>query len=315
MDLRDITGRASGADGEAPVGYYGLPVIKWPHWDWKIESYLFLGGVASGAYTIGSLATLSNSDDDTPIARTGYIVGAAAGAACLPILVSHLGRPDRFHHMLRVFKPSSPMNAGVWGLSSMAPIALASVLAAMSERASYALPRKALAVAGTPLALFIGAYTGVLLTHTSVPLWATSPLLPAVFACSALSSGVAAVSLWLTLSEKGSHAAHRRLESAERIAAVAETAALAAWLGHLGPAAKPLTEGKHRDMLLFGVIAAGIALPLLLPSGGKRTSWLDVLKPALVLGGALLLRRTVVRAGKDSATDPQATFDMTRRPR
>ena len=36
----------------------------------------------------------------------------------LACLVLDLGDPLRFHHMLRVFKPSSPMSLGTWCLSA-----------------------------------------------------------------------------------------------------------------------------------------------------------------------------------------------------
>ena len=35
----------------------------------------------------------------------------------LALLVLDLGDPLRFHHMLRVFKPSSPMSLGTWSLT------------------------------------------------------------------------------------------------------------------------------------------------------------------------------------------------------
>ena len=47
--------------------------------------------------------------------RTALYIGAAADvglARCCSI--SDLGRPERFHHMLRVFKVTSPMNVGAW---------------------------------------------------------------------------------------------------------------------------------------------------------------------------------------------------------
>ena len=34
------------------------------------------------------------------------------------MLVLDLGDPLRFHHMLRVFKPSSPMSLGTWSLAA-----------------------------------------------------------------------------------------------------------------------------------------------------------------------------------------------------
>ena len=47
-------------------------------------------------------------------------------AASPPLLISDLGRPERFHHMLRVLKPTSPMSVGSWVLgASSTAIALA----------------------------------------------------------------------------------------------------------------------------------------------------------------------------------------------
>ena len=37
------------------------------------------------------------------------------------LLVADLGRPERFHHMLRVAKPTSPMSVGTWILAPYAP--------------------------------------------------------------------------------------------------------------------------------------------------------------------------------------------------
>ena len=39
------------------------------------------------------------------------------------LLISDLGRPERFVNMLRVFKPTSPMSVGTWILSTYAPAA------------------------------------------------------------------------------------------------------------------------------------------------------------------------------------------------
>ena len=37
-------------------------------------------------------------------------------AACPAVLITHLGRPERFLHMLRIVKFKSAMSMGVWGL-------------------------------------------------------------------------------------------------------------------------------------------------------------------------------------------------------
>ena len=47
----------------------------------------------------------------------------------LLLLVADLGDPLRFHHMLRVFKPSSPMSLGTWCLTAYSlPLTAAAAL-------------------------------------------------------------------------------------------------------------------------------------------------------------------------------------------
>ena len=44
------------------------------------------------------------------------------------LLIADLGRPERFLNMLRVFKPTSPLNIGSWVLSAFVPAARGSAL-------------------------------------------------------------------------------------------------------------------------------------------------------------------------------------------
>src|SRR5258708_28608406 len=60
-----------------------------------------------------------------------------------------------------------------------------------------ALPQRLLALPGTVLGVFLGGYTGVLLTATSVPLWSRSKVVGAVFISSAFSTTSALISLEL----------------------------------------------------------------------------------------------------------------------
>src|SRR5438067_6683969 len=94
-----------------PRSYYGRPVIKEPVWTWEIPAYFFFGGLG-GASAVLSLAARVGGNE--PLAKTGLYVGAAADLASLPLLVSDLGRPERFLNMLRVFKVTSPMSVGSW---------------------------------------------------------------------------------------------------------------------------------------------------------------------------------------------------------
>jgi len=82
-----------------------------------VPAYFWLGGMAAGAYVTASLAHGFGSADDRRATAGGYYLAAAALVPCAPLLIADLGRPDRFHHMLRIFKPLSPMNLGAWTLT------------------------------------------------------------------------------------------------------------------------------------------------------------------------------------------------------
>src|ERR1700674_2054017 len=124
-------------------GYYNYPVVRRPVWTWEVPAYFWLGGMAAGAYVTASLAQNFGSADDRRVAAGGFYVAAAALVPCAPLLIADLGRPDRFHHMLRVFKPLSPMNLGAWTLTAFTPIAFAR---AASDAASRGLLRGPLGV-------------------------------------------------------------------------------------------------------------------------------------------------------------------------
>jgi hypothetical protein len=173
--------------------YYGRPVIKEPVWTWEIPCYFFTGGLAGASSVLSLSAKLFGNEK---LSRTALYVGAVADAASPVLLVSDLGRPERFHHMLRVFKVTSPMNVGAWVLLVSGG---ASNAAALLERLGR-LPRlKAAAeivaaLAGPPLA----TYTGVLVADTAVPVWHEGRQeLPWLFGASAAASAGAAACLFL----------------------------------------------------------------------------------------------------------------------
>ena len=107
--------------------YYGRPILKKPAWNWMIAAYLFLGGLSAGSAMLGAGADLTGRPALRRVSRVGAL---ASITGSLYFLVADLGRPERFHHMLRVAKPSSPMSMGTWILSAYGPGA---GLAAMSE--------------------------------------------------------------------------------------------------------------------------------------------------------------------------------------
>src|SRR5262245_5294075 len=212
--------------------YYDLPMLKRPTWRWQIAWYFFLEGVSSGAFLTASLAELFGGERMKPAVRAARRVAFLSFLPCPPLLIDDLGDPSRFHHMLRVFKPSSPMNLGGWALTGYSlPLTLLAAKQAASDLPlrrwplkliGKLAPSRALDVIGIPFALTMMSYPGVLLSATSTPLWSKSRLLGAVFASSALSNGVAATRLALALSDSRERAALRRLEKIETAARIGE---------------------------------------------------------------------------------------------
>ena len=61
---------------------------------------------------------LARPDVFGPAATWAYPIALGILLVDLLFLVLDLGQPSRFHHMLRVVKPSSPMSLGTWCLTA-----------------------------------------------------------------------------------------------------------------------------------------------------------------------------------------------------
>src|SRR6266480_6798126 len=187
------------------ASYYDFPVLKAPTWHWEITWCFFFGGLAAGNYVIASIASLFGARDDRAVARAGYYLSLVTLLPCPILLIKDLGRPERFLHMLRIFKVKSPMSMGTWGLVSFSLFSgITAVIQVARDgilgrwwgpRLLAALPQKLLAIPGSALGVFLGGYTGVLLTATSIPLWSRSKVLGAIFISSAVSTSSALISL------------------------------------------------------------------------------------------------------------------------
>ena len=306
------------------AGYYNYPVVKRPVWTWEVPVYFWLGGMAGGAYLTASAAGLFGDADDRRATGAGFYVAAAAALPCAPLLIGDLGRPQRFHHMLRIFKPLSPMNLGAWALAGFTAAAVARAAAqagtearlpALLSSLTRLLPRGLLDVIGTVLGMVLAGYTGVLLAATNVPLWAKSKLLSAVFTASGVSAGAAAVT-WAGLSQSTYRTA-RKLERIETGAALAELAAISGYVLQSGRAAKPLKEKPVAMPFWAGAVGLGVIAPVLLRAAARGRSQraerrLAGLAALLTILGSLALRWTIFEAGKASAGDQAASLDFAR---
>jgi hypothetical protein len=269
--------------------YYGRPILKEPVWTWEIPVYFFFGGMAGAA---APFAVLSELRGDEALARRAWLVALAGVAASPPLLVSDLGRPERFHHMLRVLKPTSPMSVGSWVLG-----ATSTAIAFANARSLFGwFPRLGRAAGATAvLGPALSTYTAVLMADTAIPVWHEARReLPFVFVSGAAMSAGSAVALL------GGGAPARRLAL---VGAVGELAATTAMERHLGPLGEPYREGAAgRAARAARALTAAGGLVMAL-RGGRRTG--TAAGGALMLAGALATRWSVYKAGFQSAADPK----------
>jgi hypothetical protein len=283
------------------MSYYGHPVIKQPVWTPEVPWYFVSGGLG-GASAALALAAEDGSD---VLARRARLVSLAALGVSPALLISDLGRPERFLNMLRVFKPTSPMNMGSWLLTAAGVstgIATAHDTLGLFPRIGRG-SRMAAALFGLPLS----TYTAALLANTAVPVWHEARReLPFVFAGSAAASAGAAATI-VTPSQQARPA--RRLAL---FGAALGGVALRAMDRRLGDLGRPYREdeaGRLRRRSAVVSAAGAIALTAL---GRKRTAALA--GSAMVLAGVVLERQAIFAAGFQSARDPAYTIEPQRRP-
>src|SRR5690348_16373136 len=114
------------------------------------------------------------------------IIGCTAGGA---LLIHDLGRPERFLNMMRVFRPTSPMNVGAWILAGAAPLGVLTGLFTRASGGLAALLGEVTGYAAGAFGLALAGYTGVLVGNTAIPVWNQSRrILPVLFYGSAMSS-------------------------------------------------------------------------------------------------------------------------------
>jgi formate-dependent nitrite reductase membrane component NrfD len=293
------------------VGYYGLPVLKRPHWKWQIPLYFWVSGIAGMSYFVATLAEWLGGDEDQAVVAPGRYIALAGMLAAPVLLIDDLRVRGRFHNMLRIFKTRSPMSVGSWALALFGPLAgLSAVLQLVGAPLAW---RRAVGLVAAPLATFVASYTGVLLSATAVPLWGRARLLLSpIFVCSATSTALAAIGLCLKLTRREPEAAAARLRDLELAVIAGELALISGALRTLGPLARPLTLGRAASLFWGGSVGVGQVLPLLLLARHLvrpgRGGLLDGLAQVLVLLGGLATRTSIVDAGKASADDPQAAF-------
>lgn len=295
--LRTIPSEAARSDGTTT--YYGQPALKEPTWIWSIPVYFYAGGVAGASAALGAAAQLSGDESLRPLVQRCRWVAAVGVAASAGLLIYDLGKPARFLNMLRVFRPTSPMNVGTWVVSGAGA---ASGAAAVFGRSRIG---DAAGLAAGLLGLPLAGYTAVLVANTAVPLWqATRRSLPLLF----VSSAAAAAGSFFSLLEQPPRQARitRRLGIAGKVAELVAARAVEREAMRTPEVARPLHHGVSGALWSAAkwLDLASLALDLV-PGQSRRQR---VAAGAIGTAASLALRFAILKAGKRSAADPVATF-------
>jgi formate-dependent nitrite reductase membrane component NrfD len=298
----------------ADTTYYDRPMLKESVWSVDIPLYYFVGGAAGAALTLGAALQLATPCGGHELRRLSSIchwtgiVGSTAGAA---FLIHDLGRPSRFLYMMRVFRPTSPMNVGVWILGSAAPSAIVTGLLVNRPGPLGMLGE----IAGYISGLFgaaLSGYTGVLVSNTAIPIFQESRRwMPVLFVASSAATAASVIDVFAGKNKKallttwifgtGSRLAE--------IAAAREVERAASTIPKVG---EPFREGTAALLWKTATVlsAASFALSLVPVKSRKKRHIVGFLG----IAGSFCLRFAVHYLGNASARDPRSSFQQQRTP-
>ncbi len=306
-------------------------------WGAPIWIYLWLAGMAGGAYFAAFLVDRFTGGNNKPLLKLATWLGIPLAVVGVLLLIVDLGQPLRFWHLLIEFKVASAMSMGTWILMVWVMVAVIMVVlwwfeSRLGEETARSLRRLTgfLGWIDVVFAVLLMSYTGVLLAVSSQSLWAGTVLLPALFVASAISTGIAVLVIavmatnvvelkvavnqlfgsadWSISKKVGA-----RLAEADAIVIVVELVALigyAIWLATssmagAGDALGLLTTGRLAAPFWAGVVLLALLVPLGLDiaSRGKEIEakgvWLTVMaSSACVILGGLVLRAVITIGGQ-----------------
>jgi len=172
-------------------------------WGPILAGYLFLGGLAGGAYVIGALADIFKGERYKVVSKSGVYVSLVSIILGLVLLVMDLKRftvaPLVILNAFRNF-PGSILSVGTWIIAAFTLVSIATAVLWFYE--GWSLARKTAEVIGAVLGFSTSAYTGLLLAFArGRPFWG-NPYLPWVFVISGTLTGLAMALLLIPIVAK-----------------------------------------------------------------------------------------------------------------
>ena len=289
-------------------------------WGQLIAIYLFLAGIAGGAFLTASLTDLFSKKQYPKVIRSGATIAVVTIMVGLGLLVIDLGRPLSFWKLLLHVNMGSVMSIGVFIVSGFTAMSVVygyliwssaaapkkvqltsanTEVAATSVTKGMQAFRRPVAALGILFSLATATYTGFLLSAvTTNNFWNTGflgieaiPFLPILFLVSASSTGLAATLIGAF--RGGDLSAYKKIDmvliSAEIVLIII-----------LYLSVKPIFfSGSMAILFWLGVVSVGLIVPLLLSIYGVMKHK-NVLLPVcgMVIVGGLSLRYFVVYTGQ-----------------
>jgi hypothetical protein len=322
--MQNTTAPVSSAATKSP--YAGQTITKPPSWTILVGLDILLNNLSIGLFLVVTLGALLAPAAFRPLAPLAYPAALFLLALDLGLLVSDLGDPLRFHHMLRVFKPGAPMSVGTWSLTlygmCLALPALVGVLAwplFAGIRQLLPIPlwegavllAGVLAIVGLLPATGGVLYKGVLFSTTSQPGWQRARWFGAYVTNSAVLLGCGVALLIAAL--VGQPAAAQSLRAAMLALIGLDLFFFVLLYRSLAPVFRARFGPNQKTFFWLTTVAAGWLLPFLLLLQGAL---LELLPPLLILLGAVTVRNAFVMLPRGTApTDLAAPADATRRTR
>ncbi len=277
-------------------------------WGWLLAVYLFLGGVAGGAYTIGAINSFLGSELELSTTVGLWISFPAIIIGSL-FLIADLGSPSRA--FLAGMKPGTSWIArGTWIIFIFIVLSFIHLVlhqfTNFGDSDSGARTLKILSVAGTVFAVGTMAYTGILLSASKgIPFW-RSGVVPVVFIISAIVTGHFSIMLGVALFKStAAPAALMQTMALEAVGLVVlEVLAILLFLqaAFRQPDSRESAERiLRKGLFVFGYFVLGLAAPMILMlivyNTGAGVSGLLAVGSVLGLLGGLILRQSVLICG------------------
>jgi|SRR5680860_187466 len=289
-------------------------------WGGMIAIYLFLAGIAGGAFLTASLTDLFSKKQYPKVIRSGAYIALVTIIVGLGLLVVDLGRPLSFWKLIFNVNLGSVMSIGVFIVSGFTALSVVygylvwltaaaqkrikitsanTEVAATSGKQGIQAFRKPVAVLGVLFSLGTATYTGFLLSAVATNnFWHTPflgiegiPFMPILFLVSAASTGLAATLIGVV--DCSDLITYKKVDIVLIILEII-------LISILYLTVKPIFfTGSMATLFWLGVVGIGLIIPLFLSIYGV-TKHKNLVVPVcgMVVIGGLCLRYFIVYTGQ-----------------